>query len=202
MDFYALNTMKQQQPDYCVLRSYPEGMGLASCHFTIGTPVEPGEYPQDARIRMSDEESGTVVPDLVGNTGGMLLLSWRLAEQVNRVQRAPTQYLPLTILDHQGRVAADRHFIVHPVGVHDALDLEASDIKWFKGQVVKIRRYVIAPSRLRDAPDLFRLKHEPATYVASERLLDAWRALKPVSNVSITRIDQSTRRRAKAPSTT
>lgn len=41
------------------------------------------------------------------------------------------EYLPVSILDHAGKLAAEDYFILHPTDVVDCIDLEASKVSWF-----------------------------------------------------------------------
>ncbi|WP_073560951.1 imm11 family protein [Archangium sp. Cb G35] len=179
MKYYLLKTLAQSKPEFCVLRSYPEGMGLKTWKLNDGVELLEGEYPQDAKIFMSDEEPGIELPDLVPNTGQMLIVSKRLKDGMSAVNRGPVQYLPLAIYNHKKRPASSDYFIVNPVGALDVLDTAASEIQYHDGQVVKVTKYVLDPGKIARAPDVFRIKENPEAYVVSERILDEWRKLAP-----------------------
>jgi hypothetical protein len=189
MKFVHLDTMRQQKPEYCVLRKYPEKMGLKTYKLMDGDEVEPGDMPDD-RILMSREESGIQVPDLVGNTCSMLILSRRLKESLEELEVPNLQFLPVKIINHKKRVASADHFIVNPLGSVDILDTKASDIEWLDGEVVAIETMVLDPRKAKKAPDLLRVKEDPAEYLVSERVIEQWRAIKPKpTNVSFTELD-------------
>lgn len=179
MKYYLLKTLAQTKPEFCVLRSYPEGMGLKTWKLGDGVELQEGEYPQDAKIFMSDQEPGMEIPDLVPNTGQMLIVSKRLKDGIAAVNQGPVQYLPLAIYNHKKRLASGDYFIVNPVGPLDVLDTSASEIEYHDGEVVQITKYVLDPDKLAQAPDIFRIKENPEAYVVSERVFDEWRKLSP-----------------------
>lgn len=185
MKYYLLKTLAQTRPEFCVLLRYPEEMGLKSWKLGRGAELLQGEYPQDAKIFMSDEEPGIEIPDLVPNTEHMLIVSKRLMDGMAAVNRGPVQYLPVAIYNHKKRLASSDHFIVNPLGALDVLDTSASEIEYFDGKVVKVTKYVLDAEKMAQAPDVFRIKENPEAYVISERVLDQWRKISPKpTNVS------------------
>lgn len=170
--FYRLNLLNPRNPDFCVLQTYPEGMGLKSWKLCRGEPVPPEEYPENAQILMSDSEPGMQVPDLVSNTCNLLIVSRRVKEAFEAVNQGPVQFLPITIINHKKRPASNDHFIVNPLGTVDILDTKASKIVYLNGEVVKVDTYVVDPQKAQQAPDLFRVKENPEAYVISQRIAD------------------------------
>ena len=179
MRYYIINTLEQTKPEFCVLRSHPEGMGLKTWKLGDGVELLDGEYPQDAKIFMSDEETGIELPDLVPNTRHLLIVSKRLKDGMAAVNQGPVQYLPLTIYNHKKRPASKDYFIVNPIGALDVLDTAASEIHYHDGQVSKVTKYVLDPEKITRAPDLFRIKENTEAYVVSERILTEWRKIVP-----------------------
>ncbi|MCY1045292.1 hypothetical protein OV208_28510 [Corallococcus sp. bb12-1] len=179
MKYYLLKTLEQTRPEFCVLLNFPEDMGLKSWKLGDGVELQGDEYPQGAKIFMSDEEPGIEIPDLIPNTVQLLIVSKRLRDGMEEINRGPVQYLPLSIYNHKKRLASSDYFIVNPLGTVDVLDTSASEIEYLDGKVVQITHYVLDPKKIAQAPDLFRLKEEPESYVVSERVLDAWRKIVP-----------------------
>jgi hypothetical protein len=192
MDFYLLDTSSQDEPSYCLLHQYPEGMNRTTFMFSMGEEAQPGDYPEDLRIYMCERDGGRNVPDLVGNTYSWLIASERLKASFEKVHLGPTQHVPLRIFNHKRRLEADNYFIVNPIGVLDVVNEAKSEIEWLDGEVVGVDKYVLDPKKLKSAPDLFRLKHEPQEYVVSERLLEYWRKMTPKpTNINLEPLDQA-----------
>jgi hypothetical protein len=179
MKYYLLKTLAQTKPEFCVLRSYPEGMGLKTWKLGRGVELQAGEYPENAKIFMSDQEPGIEIPDLVPNTGNMLIVSKRLKDGMSAVNQGPVQYLPLAIYNHKKRLASSDYFIVNPLGALDVLDTSASKIEYLDGNVVQVTHYVLDPKKSVQVPDVFRIKENSEACVVSERVLDEWRKITP-----------------------
>jgi hypothetical protein len=57
MRYLFIDTLGVLTVGYPVLRSPPEGLGLSYYRVAKGAPID-DRYPADARVTMSDEESG------------------------------------------------------------------------------------------------------------------------------------------------
>jgi hypothetical protein len=192
MKYYLVNIFRKAKKDLCRLDAYPEGMDTKTWKIGKGVALAPGDYPEDARIAMSDDDPAMRVADIVPNARNLLIVSRPVKEVMERVNQGPTQYLPLTILNHRKRPASTDHFIVHPTGTWKVLDLQASEIEMLKDKVVGVDKMVFDPKLLADAPDLFRVPEQPYSYYISHRLLEELRALRPEPvNLNVEEIEQS-----------
>jgi hypothetical protein len=77
------------------------------------------EYPKD--IRLTDSLYGPV------NRVISLPLKQRLAELATA---DAVEFLPVTILNHKGRIASKDYFFVNPVGSVDCIDVDKSGVVW------------------------------------------------------------------------
>ncbi len=190
MLYYLIYLDTDEDPAFCFLDALPEGLGIKSYKLGHGKELGP-EYPADARIYMSDRYKGIQVPDLVGNTHGMLVTSKRVKEAFEQVNRGPVEYLPVAIYNHKKRVASPDHFILNPLGTVDCLNLEASDIVYHQDKVVRVRNFVLDPEKLQGAPDLFRVREDSYAYLMSDRVLQELRGIQPrVTNFVFEELDQ------------
>jgi hypothetical protein len=192
---YELSTFSRRDPVFCRLLTEIDGIGLNGWRWIAGAAFRPGDYPENAKIRMTDEDPAMVVPDFVPNTHNMLIVSRRVKEVIERETVPPVEYFPLTIINHRGRPASTEHFVVNPVGGWDVLDRNASVVIMFKDKVVTVEKTVLDPKLVALAPGLFRLKEQPHRYMITERLVAEVRKLDPrVSNGAITPLEQSPER--------
>jgi len=86
------------------------------------------------------------------------------------------EYLPITILDHKGKVASKDYRIVNPVGLQDALDPDASRPKFNlikKDQIDTVERVVIDAKRVDPELEVFRLQGFYFPVFVSRGLADA-----------------------------
>ncbi|MEM6673232.1 MAG: DUF1629 domain-containing protein [Planctomycetota bacterium] len=189
MDYLAINVRPRRNRQYCFLRDWPEELQDLRHRFGRGKPLG-AEYPRDTRAYMSDREPGMELPSLIGNTRSLLIVDTPLKATIESVNEGPTEYLPLQIYNHKKRLASDEYFAVHPLGVWDSVDLEASEIEYHEGKVVAVDRLVLDRSKLDDVPDLFRVREDAYRYIVSERLWTAMLALEPEpTNLEATKLD-------------
>lgn len=118
-------------------------------------------FPKKARAPMSTHfKKATALTDDLSNLNDVKVCSKRLVEFLEKSDVRHVEYLPLTILNHKGKVASTDYFIVNPVGLVDALDLAASkptynSIK--KDMINRVDRIVLDPRRLDPERKVFRL---------------------------------------------
>lgn len=150
------------EPQYCVLtniREVPDYVELKR-----GVSRRDG-FPEDAYFDMDpDFPKDIVLPENVQNLGGHLVVSNRVKEIVERAQPPRTEYLPVRIHNHKGRIEADDYWIINPFGVEDCIDLDQSDVKWNrldKTLISSCYTLVIDESRIDPGLILFRAKHHP-----------------------------------------
>ncbi|MBU8899864.1 hypothetical protein KRR26_30060 [Corallococcus sp. M34] len=178
MPYYLIQLTTCDNPDLCFLDDYPEGLGLNSYKLSKGKQLG-SDYPANARVFMTDRVKGMQVPDLVSNTCSMVVTSRRVKEVFERLNQGPTEYLPVALYNHKKRVASPDHFILSPLGTVDCLNLQESEIEYHKDKVVNVDYYVLAPKKLENAPDFFRVREDPSAYIMSERIAEGLRELKP-----------------------
>ena len=177
MRFYEINTMPMDTA-FAFVANDPSGF-KRSYKLSEGDEVrERDEYPKDAHVQM-DDRFGRELGGLVGNTRSLLIVNRAIKETIEQANANPVQILPVGIFNHKARLESSDYFIINPLGVLDCADLAESDIEFHEGEVVKVKKLVLSADKLRDAPDIFRVKESPSTYVASEKLVDTWIALDP-----------------------
>jgi hypothetical protein len=181
MIYGLLNLKNVEEPGYCVVTDLPRGTGLDrvdAAKPSVGEPVA-DVWPDDAYAVMSKKLGGMQLPDIVSNTWTLLIVHARVKEIIEAVNRGPTEYLPLAIRNHKNRVASKDYFVVNPLHTYDVVDVEASTIKWFEGDVVEVEKYVLDPYKVKNAPDLFRPNEVPEHYFISKRIASRLRELDP-----------------------
>jgi len=199
MRYYFIDTLGDLASGYCILTSPPEGLGLSFYKMANGERVG-AEYPEAARIYMSEQQPGIKVPSIVGNTQGYLITSGPVKEEIEALcAGVDVEYLPFTLYNHKRRPTSGELFIINPIGSRDCLDMEASAIEYldapgdpYDRAIVGVDRFVLTPEKLGGAPSLFRVREEPNRYVLDERLADRLRA-RGLSNLILTEIEQSRR---------
>ena len=72
------------------------------------------------------------------------------------------EYLPVSIVDHRGRIASPDYCIVNPINPVDCLDADKSGADWSElneGTIDSIAKLVITEEKVPPARQLFRMKY-------------------------------------------
>lgn len=173
--FYALETLGETDvEDRPILKNFVEEAESETWRFHKGEPCE-AHWPDDARIYLTGEEGGIELCELIGTTRNVIIAGRRFKTLIEKhCKGAPIEYLPVAIHDHRKRRLSDEYFVVNPLGVHDCIDLDKSDILWDDGpgsEVLRVRKMVIDRKRGAMAPQLFRPEHRRVAYTMRYELM-------------------------------
>jgi hypothetical protein len=171
MKYFFIDTLGElDDSNLCILDKPPQGLGVKYYRMSKGKKIG-NYYPNDAKIYMSDENPGTKLASLIGNTKSYLIVSNAMKEVIEKYcSSCEIEYLPFILYNHKKRVHSKDYFIINPIGTCDCLNLKASQIEYLDGEVVGVDRFVLDPRRLEDAPAIFRIKEAPRKYVINEEL--------------------------------
>lgn len=182
MSFYFLDTLGEVGGEYAVIDAGLKGLGLSYFMPARGERVE-GEYTEELHVPMSDNYQGIALAPLLGNTQGYLMVQAPVKEVIERFcEGVEVEYLPFSVYDHRGRVRSRDYWTINPIGSVDCLNLDASRVKYFDkpgdpyhGRVISVRKYVLDPHKVAEAPALFRVRETPNRYLVREDLAEALR---------------------------
>lgn len=169
MNYYILPTLDSDEEEWCYIDSNPTSIELEDYYLRRGIPFE-DTWPKDVSMKMSENEGGVKIPSQIYNTNGFLILHEDVKNLIQKVCNNDVEYLSFLLINHKGRVASKNHYIINPVGQFDCLDYEKSDIEYFKDEILDIDDFVFDKNKLKNAPDLFRVKDAPDTYVISDNI--------------------------------
>ncbi len=110
------------EPKYCAITDWPEAMRNPA-RPGRGDPMQ-GTYPSVMDLQMSSviRADGLQVPDVVDNAFDWLIVSERLKDLLEKQAGAAIEFLPFRLLNHKGRVAAERIWAVNVLGTVDCAD--------------------------------------------------------------------------------
>jgi hypothetical protein len=88
-------------------------------------------WPADMSLSMNPERAKDVaLSDYIHNLEGLLVASPRMVDFFTEQNLPNLEFLPVSILDHKGRVASDAYKIIHCCNVVDCVDQDQSDFQW------------------------------------------------------------------------
>lgn len=145
-------------------------------YFVLGRSLQ-GKFPGDVKFRMDpDAPRDTILTDFLQNIHSLLIVSRRLKEFLENRGVKAVEYLPVTILNHKGKVASSDYFIVHTVDDIDCLDLAQSGPRYSsirKESIDRVERMVLDPTRVSPERELFQVKNLDGFTFATRALADA-----------------------------
>jgi hypothetical protein len=112
----------------CVIED-PEGFDESEL-LTEGVKLS-DQWPKDVTCSMDSEFAKDI--RLEDNLYGAMsqVISSRLKDRIAALVATDSiEFLPVTILNHKGRVASKEYFFLNPVGTVDCIDVEKSGIVW------------------------------------------------------------------------
>jgi len=139
-----------------------------------GVRLEP--WPADVRLHMDPNfPKALQLPDCVKNLASAIVVSARLKEFIEAAKPAHVEYLPVTIMNHKGKVASSEYFIINPYKLQDCIDQKASTIDWNAIDPTLISactNLVLDEKRIEKNAKVFRLKHYPTKVLFARELAD------------------------------
>ena len=88
-------------------------------------------FPSNAQYHMDREYKKQVaLADALWGPGGDRVISAKLKNFIEARKPIGVEFLPVSIIDHKGKVASKDYFILHPVRIVDCVDQKMSIVVW------------------------------------------------------------------------
>jgi len=118
----------------------------------LGARVAP-TFPRDAHFSMrADRPKDVMLIDNFMSQGGLFVVSPRLQDCLKEetATAADLELLPVSLVNHRGRIAATDYAIVHTCKVVDCIDQQKSQFKWnpINSAQMIVSSLVLDPSKL------------------------------------------------------
>jgi len=138
------------------------------------------DFPDDAAFRMSPEFPKDVkLADNCKNLESVIVVSPTLRDWLTSQQPPSVEVLPVTIINHKGKVASSDYAIVNPLSIQDCIDKQNSNLMWNKidpNFISTIFKLVLLPDRIDARFPMFRLQHEPTVVCVHKSLVEKIKA--------------------------
>jgi len=157
---------------YCAITEHPEAMRNPA-RPTNGTSMK-GTYETLLDIRMSRilNPVGLQVADVILNAVDWLIVSERLKDLLEKDSGARIEFLPFRLINHKGRVAVERIYVVNVLGSIDCADRSRSDgmdSPFEKGRFFNCKRLAIDESKVPADLKIFRADlYPPLVFVRDD----------------------------------
>lgn len=159
----------------CIVDDPPEGMGLYDYCLIRGERAA-SHFPKDAKVFLRKERTGIRLAGILGNTHGFFIGSVEVKKVIEELcPNREIEYLPFILYNQKGRVHSKDYFFINPIGGFDCLNEKASGATYDSdGEIITVKKFVLDPMKLTNAPDFFRIHKVPTEYVVSQRFVDAF----------------------------
>lgn len=121
------------------------------------------EFPNGTAMRFSPSfQDRRKVYDFVTNILDIRIISERVRRIVLELAPDDVEFLPVTLMDHQGDVASREHFIMNVLSRRDVIDLERSDVRMsalLKWEINRVRKLVLKDEINLEGSRVFRPEH-------------------------------------------
>lgn len=132
-------------------------------------------WPSDLAARFSDNRpEGMKLTDWVSSAFGWLLISGRFKQLIEEAGAPDTEYLPIKLKNHKGRLASADYWIVNFLRLGDAVDRERSAFEVDAAEddrIFRFDRLVLLDEFEARGPVIFRLKEQPVLIMVREDLV-------------------------------
>lgn len=159
----------QESDEYCAIYDFPDNMEdieMPSDGSRMNGLYEPQTF------RMADEVPGLVIPDVINNALGYLMVSPPVQALLSSRATAEIEYLPFTILNHKGRPSGNG-YIVNVIGTVSCVDIEKTEglpDPVNEGWLMSLDVLHLDQEQADRAPNIFRIDVMPRVIVIRDDL--------------------------------
>lgn len=136
-----------------------------------------GDFSQGVFFQMDPEYPKNIkLSDCLINLSNVPLVSKRLKEFLMARKLKNVEYLPVTIINHKGRVASDEYFVVNPLNHPDCLNIDESECTWshiIPTDIIGVKKLVIDENRIDPELSIIGIKYFYNPVLVKRELADA-----------------------------
>jgi hypothetical protein len=168
-DYFILGA--DRSPRHCAIYDYLDA--FEDLDYPLQGIRVGSRHPSGLRFQMASEVAGLQVTDVLRNALGYLMVTARMKQVLEQHAMAPIEFLPFTLLNHKGRVAARECYIVNVLGTVPCVDVERTEGSRSEidpDEFARITRLYLDASRVDPARNIFRIAEQPQTVLVRDDL--------------------------------
>jgi hypothetical protein len=134
-----------------------------------------GDWPDDASVAMDPEVPKDVALSDSPSGAGVVIVSARVKKVLDELGLTQCELLPVSLINHRGRIASRDYFVVNPLRVCDCIDLQASGTEWNpvdKTALTGVTSLALDRGAIAAGFDIFRPRHWPMKILLRRDLAD------------------------------
>lgn len=137
------------------------------------------EFPKKATVQFADMfKARRTLNDFVFNLEQALFVSSKVRDILDQLEVPDLEFLPVTIKDHKGAVAADDYFILNPIGQQDVIDMKKTKAlmdRLLEDEIFRIKKLALQPKAVPKGPCLFRAARMPRLILIDDTVRNAFK---------------------------
>jgi hypothetical protein len=122
-----------------------------------------GSWVSEAYFPMNPEFPKDIgLADNLRDCDSVAVISYTLKQFLEKKGVTNTQFLPVGIMNHKGKLIAAKYFIVNPVKSPDCLDVKNSEPTYYNiapSEISEVERLVLDPKRIAPEIAIFRVRN-------------------------------------------
>jgi hypothetical protein len=149
---------KRHEEGFCVIKN-PAGIEKA---YQLQDGAALAErFPPDVYCEMSPHfpKDIKLAENLYG--AAVVVISKKIVEMLEQEAVNNTEFLPIKIINHKGRIASRDYFILNPLDILDCIDIEQSGVRWNairKDKISSCKRLILKEEEIAARYKIFRPK--------------------------------------------
>lgn len=135
-------------------------------------------YPEDpysVQVPLEEGFEGLDLPDIVGNTQGLLILSEKAIQTIidSKLQIGPFDVCPFTLMNHDGKEHSRNFAFLNPIETYDIAHEDTNYKRYKRSQkIYGCWKWVLDSNKLLGMPDLLREQEVLDHYFVSENFIE------------------------------
>ena len=134
-------------------------------------------FPPESTVRFSEDfPKRRKVLDFMSNTFGCHIVSAKVKRILEAQGAKNCEFIPLTILDHKGKVASKEHFLLQVLGHVEAVDMERSQVVMnsiLKDRIGNFEHLVLKREAIPPDAVIFRLSRKRDEFLVNQATYEA-----------------------------
>ncbi|MCY1042220.1 hypothetical protein OV208_12925 [Corallococcus sp. bb12-1] len=173
MNYWVL---KAESPDGAIIDAMPKD-SPTNWKLSKGEPLA-RQFPMGGKVSFSDHfPDRRKVYDFVRNTVGVLLVSSRVKQVLEELQVDNTEFLPITLCDHQWKPVGKDYGILNVLGSQDVIDMKKSDYDIdpiTQKEITRLGNLVLTKDGIDPKAEVFRARDMMELILISDRVQEAF----------------------------
>lgn len=167
---------ESDEEEFCVADADRDTVDQFMVQLRKGEQVGKIDLPE-IKYRMDPDFDGIKVSDFINSGFPWFMVTEKAKQIIEDNATVEIEYMPFTLLNHKGRVAAENCYMLNVIGQVDCVDrdkTEATDSFFTQGEFDTIRKLYLLEDKIPADKNLFRLWAKPSILIVRRDLKEVF----------------------------